>query len=73
MEIGGMISLPTDRLGRTLHIGDTIAWDGGDIMKIGYLALWDSETWVAYEDGVDDYADNLEGCLLLFHDGKLMV
>ena len=64
------VTLPTDRTGSPINVGDILQWDNGDRFQVCTLTYYGKEfehigCWTA-EDCNGEFADNLSGSLVVW-------
>ena len=60
--------LPCDRTGAPISVGDVLAWDGGQRMRVDVLNWYGGDSWTA-EDEDGEFSDNLGGSLVVWRGG----
>lgn len=64
------VALPKDRTGRAIHIGDTVAWGDGTMLKVAWMTYFGKvagdDMWEISGEGEDDWSDNPSACEIIW-------
>lgn len=63
------VKLPCDRTGAPITVGDVLAWDGGERMRVAVLNWYGGNFWTAEGEGEDEFSDNLGASLVVWRGG----
>ena len=67
------VKLPCDRTGAPITVGDVLAWDGGERMRVAVLNYYGEDftigMWTAEGEGEDEFSDNLGASLVVWRGG----